>query len=154
MLQTLLPIFPCGITNITDELAVQKENGVVTYFNFSMPVFTHGENDVTTFRMITSQFCVNGNTTQAEIARAFGVSLISVKRSVKLYREQGPKGFYRPRNTRGATVLTSVVLKEVQDLLNQGLVVRNIAKQLKLKQNTIEKAIRVGRLQKPIKKKN
>lgn len=154
MLQTLLPIFPCGITNITDELAVQKENGVVTYFNFFMPVFTHGENDVTTFRMITSQFCVNGNTTQAEIARAFGVSLISVKRSVKLYREQGPKGFYRPRNTRGATVLTSVVLKEVQDLLNQGLVVRNIAKQLKLKQNTIEKAIRVGRLQKPIKKKN
>lgn len=154
MSQTLLPIFPEGVTNITPELAVKKENGMVTYFNFSMPVFMHGESELATFRMITSQFCVNGNTTQAEISRAFGVSLISVKRGVKIYRKHGPKGFYLPRNTRGAAVLTSTVLGEVQELLSQGLVVCDIAKRLELKPNTIDKAIRAGRLHKPIKKKN
>jgi phage portal protein BeeE len=37
--------------------------------------------------MITAQFCESGNAKQAEIARAFGVPPISVKRAVKLYRK-------------------------------------------------------------------
>jgi hypothetical protein len=57
-------------------LAFEKRDGQVTYFNGSMPVFIHDENDVATFRMITAQFCINGNATQAEISRAFGVTLI------------------------------------------------------------------------------
>jgi hypothetical protein len=36
--------------------------------------------------MITSQFCVNGCAKQSDIIRAFGVTSISVKRSVKTYR--------------------------------------------------------------------
>lgn len=153
MLQTKLPIFPEGITNITSDLAFKKENGRVTYFNFSMPVFVHGEEEYETFRMITSQFYVNGTATQAEISRAFGVTLVSVKRSVKIYKQYGPKGFYRPRNTRGAVVLTDKVLKEIQALLFEGETVKDIAEKLKLKQNTIDKAIRAGRLHKLTKKK-
>jgi len=48
-----------------------------------MPVFVHDESDLQTFRMITSQFYINGNATQAEICRAFGVPSITVKRAVK-----------------------------------------------------------------------
>lgn len=153
MLQTKFPIFPDGVTNITSELAFKKENGVITYFNFSMPVFVHGEEEYETFRMITSQFCVNGITTQAEISRAFGVTLVSVKRGVKVYRQYGPKGFYRPRNTRGAAVLTENILKEIQALLDEGITTKEIAEKLQLKQNTIDKAIRAKRLHKPLKKK-
>ena len=152
MLQTKLPIFPHGVTQITSDLAFKNETGRITYFNFSMPVFTHGENEIDTFRMITSQFCVNGNTTQAEISRAFGVTLISVKRSVKCYRTLGPKGFYQPRNTRGPAVLTESVLQSIQELLDNQVTVREIAKQLDLKSNTIDKAIRAGRLHNPVKK--
>jgi transposase len=153
MLQTKLPIFPGGVTNITPDLAFKKENGMITYFNFSMPVFMHGENEINTFRMITSQFCLNGNTTQAQISRAFGVTLISVKRAVSLYRKKGPKGFYEPRNTRGPAVLTEPVLNEIQKFLDQGDLVRDIAKKMELKSNTIDKAIRAGRLHAPSKKK-
>ena len=153
MLQTHLPIFPNEVTNITSELAFKKEDGVVTYFNFSMPIFRHNENELATFRMITSQFCVNKNATQSQIARAFGVTLVSVKRWVKVYKEKGPKGFYEPRNTRGAVVLTAIKLQEAQDLLSKGIAVREIAKQLSLKANTISKAIRAGRLYCPAKKK-
>ena len=146
MLQAHIPIFPPGITQISNDLAFQNEKGTVTYFNFCMPLFTHNENEIDTFRMITSQFCVNGNVKQAEISRAFGVTLISVKRSVKLFRKLGPKGFYLPRNTRGPAVLTESVLQNIQKFLDNQGSVREIAKQLDLKPNTIDKAIRAGRL--------
>jgi hypothetical protein len=77
MPQMQLPIFPDGVEHINAQLAFEKCNGQVTYFNGSMPVFIHDENDVATFRMITAQFCINGNATQVEISRAFGVTLIS-----------------------------------------------------------------------------
>ena len=154
MLQTMLPIFPEGVTNITPELAFKKENGDITYLNFSMPVFTHQENDLATFRMITSQFCVSGYVTQAQIAKTFGVSPISIKRAVKLYRQSGAKGFYAPRNTRGAAVLTDDILEEIQQLLFEEMTVSAIAKKLDLKANTINKATLAGRLHRTIKKKN
>ena len=138
MLQTKLPIFPEGITNITSDLAFKKENGRVTYFNFSMPVFVHGEEEYETFRMITSQFYVNGTATQAEISRAFGVTLVSVKRSVKIYKQYSPKGFYRPRNTREAVVLTDKVLKEIQTLLFEGKTSKEIANKLRVSTRSIE----------------
>ena len=97
MPQIQLPMFPDGVTHITPELAFMNADARVTYFNGQMPVFVHDADDLRTFRLITSQFCVNGNAKQSEIARAFGVSLISVKRAVKCYREKGPQGFYAPR---------------------------------------------------------
>lgn len=44
-------------------------------------------------RMITCQLYVNGSASQAELCRVFGVSKISMLRSVKLYREKGMAGF-------------------------------------------------------------
>jgi len=102
MPQLQLPMFPNGVTHITDELAFERRDGQITYFNGHMPVFTHDEKDIATFRMITSQFCVSGYARQSDIIRAFGVTSISVKRSVKLYRAKGTKGFYAPRVRRGA----------------------------------------------------
>jgi transposase-like protein len=146
MHQEQLPLYPNSVTVIANNLTFKKENNLVTYFNYSMPVFQHDADDIRTFRMITSQFYINGNATQAEISRAFGVTLISVKRSVKLYRTRGPKGFYEPRVTRGASILTTVVLAEIQDYLNRGVPVSEIAENFEIKKNTLQKAILEGRL--------
>jgi transposase-like protein len=154
MPQVQLPIYPTGVTHINANLAFEKKDGCVTYFNGSMPVFSHDESDLNTFRMITSQFYVNGNATQAEICRAFGIPAITVKRAVKKYREEGAAGFYRPRTPRGATVLTGEVLKEAQSLLGQGEEVGDIANTLAIKKNTLDKAILANRLHKPAKKKS
>jgi hypothetical protein len=102
MPQLQLPMFPVGVTPITSLLAFIKEEGNITYFNGSLPVFSHQEEDTQSFRMITAQFCVNGHTQQAEIARAFGVTPISVKRSVKLYRKEGARGFYKQKKQTGS----------------------------------------------------
>ena len=146
MPQIQFPFFPEGVTHITALLAFARRDGRVTYFNGNMPVFFHDETDLASFRMITAQFVVNGHATQAEIARAFGVAKISIKRAVKLYREQGPKGFYAPRNTRGAAVLTPSVLEQAQQLFDEGLHTPEVADRLGIKRDTLSKAVRAGRL--------
>jgi transposase len=153
MPQMQLPIFPDGVEHITSELAFEKRDGQVTYFNGNMPVFVHDENDIATFRMITAQFFINGNAKQAEISRAFGITLISVKRAVKRYREKGVAGFYEAPNRRGAAVLTAEVLTEAQGLLDEGFETSAVAEQLGVKRDTLAKAIRAGRLRKPEKKR-
>ena len=153
MPQMQLPFFPEGVTHITPMLAFGKQDGRVTYFNGNMPVFVHDEADRDSFRMITAQFCVNGNAKQSDIARAFGVPAISIKRAVKRYRKEGPKGFYAQRKTRGPAVLTPAVLERAQQLFDEGLETPEVADQLGIKRDTLSKAVRAGRLHKRAKKK-
>jgi len=153
MPQLILPMFPTGVAHITGDLAVACEGEQVAYFHGALPVFTHERADLATFRMITSQFVVNGNCQQRDIVRTFGVPVITVKRAVKRYREGGPKAFYRPRPTRGAAVLTAAVVERLQARLDEGTDVNTAARELALKPNTVHKAVRAGRLRGPRKKK-
>lgn len=153
MPQLHLPLFPAGVTHVTDELAFEKRDGRITYFNGHMPVFVHAEDDVATFRMITSQFCENGYAKQCDIVRAFGVTSISVKRAVKLYRERGTRGFYAPRVSRGPAVLTASVTAEIESLLIEGVSLGEVAQRLELKLDTLHKAVKAGRIRPVAKKK-
>jgi len=153
MPQMHLPLFPDGVEHITAELAFERRDGQVTYFNGHMPLFIHAEEDTATFRMITAQFCINGNAKQADISRAFGITLISVKRAVKRYRQRGVAGFYEEPQRRGPAVLTAPVLNQAQERLDEGLETSAVAEQLGVKRDTLAKAIRAGRLHKPAKKK-
>lgn len=144
MPQMLLPIYPIGVTHITGELAFKVEDNKVWYFNALMPIFSHEVLDTETFRMITSQFCVNGNVKQVDIVKAFGITSISVKRSVKLYREEGPSGFYKKESKRQNTILTESKKEEAQVLINAGLTLTEVATSLNLKYNTLSKAVRDG----------
>ena len=152
MPQLQLPIFPQGVTEITPSLAFGREDERVTYYYGTLLVFSHQEDDLATFRMITSQFIEAGHVTQAQIARAFGIALVTVKRSVKRYREAGVRGFYAERKARGAAVLTELVLIQVQRRLDDGITVKGVAAELNLKPDTLNKAVRAGRLHLPKKK--
>jgi len=93
MPQLQLPIFPQGLTSITEDLAFQQEDGKVVYFHGLLPVFQHDEKDLKTFRMYTSQLVANKTVRQQDIVRAFGVPLATVKRYMKVHREQGRQVF-------------------------------------------------------------
>src|SRR5207248_8550303 len=106
MPQRQLPIFPAGVTEINNSIAVQKEAGQVVYIHGHLPVFHHDEEDVGSFRMFTSQMIVNGTVKPKEIVKAFGVPSITVKRYVKVFRDRGAKGFYEnKRRQSSASVL-------------------------------------------------
>jgi transposase-like protein len=153
MPQVQLPIFPQGVTPITPELAFQCQDGKVCYFNGHLPVFLHEVDDLATFRMFSSQLVINGNATQAQIARAFGVPLITVKRYVKLYRLRGVRAFFVPPARRAGPKLTPAVCAQAQALLDEGLPVPEVGRRLGLLANTLHKAIRAGRLSANVKKK-
>ena len=93
MPQELFPMFSPDEVMITEFLSYETQNGSIYYFQYGLPIFNHPENDKASFRMFTSQLIVNGNCKQVDIIKAFGVSAISVKRWVKLYRQDGVKGF-------------------------------------------------------------
>ncbi len=149
-----LPVFPAGVMEINSSLAVQQEAGVVWYIHGHLPVFQHEEQDVRSFRMFTSQMIAGGTVKPKEIVKAFGVPMVTVKRYVKLYREQGAKGFYeaKPRHS-SASVLKGEVGEQAQQLLDEGRSVPEVAGELKVLGNTLHKAIRAGRLRGPKKTK-
>jgi transposase-like protein len=146
MPQLQLPMFPDGLSLITEDLAFQREDGKIFYFHGLSPVFQHAEKDLKTFRMYTSQLIATGKVRQRDIVRAFGVPLATVKRYMKLYREQGPAGFYRSPRRRSASVLTPEVRARVQALLEEGKSVPEVSREIGVAGNTLHKAIRAGRL--------
>ena len=97
MPQTILPLFTEDISIINTCLGFKKENGIVYYFQGSIPFYQHAEDDYASFRLVTSQMVVNGIAKQRDIVKAFGVSSISVKRWVKKYKEEGASSFYKKK---------------------------------------------------------
>jgi transposase len=144
--QLLLPLFCEGATEINEVMSYQKRDGMVYYFHAGLPVFVHAEGDVRSFRMFTSQLYVSGNCTQSEIVRAFGVSVISVKRWAKRYREEGAGGFFKRPAARRPAVLTEEVLQKAQRRLAEGEERGAVAEVLGIKPDTLYRAIRSGRL--------
>ena len=90
MPQLQLPMFPVGVTPVTALLAFIKEDGNITYFNGSLPVFSHQEEDTQSF------------------------------------------------------------IEQVQPLLSEHEEAPDIAAKLNIKADTLSKAIRAGRLHKPV----
>lgn len=101
MPQLQLPIFPDGVTEVTPNVAFEKQDGQVVYYNGMLPVFMHAEDDIASFKVIASLLYVNGAAKQVEIVEAFGINPLALKRWVKKFREEGPSAFYA-RKRRGA----------------------------------------------------
>jgi predicted transcriptional regulator len=148
MPQIQLPLFPPELTEISKRISFQKREGKIYYFHYLTPLFSHEEGDLESFRFVTSQLVINGIVKEIEIARAFGVPYISVKRSVKRLKEEGAVGFFKKRKGRTAHVLTEDVIEKAQNLLNKLDNAAEVARRLDLKANTIRKAIQAGRLKK------
>lgn len=153
MPQPHLPLFPADVTSINLHMSFAKREGRVYYFNGPMPVFSHDEKDQASFQMFTSQLVQDGNCSQAEIVRAFGISTISMKRYVKKYREGGPARFFQKKRTRSAVVMTAEVIEQAQERLNAGEAAGEVARGLGINPETLSKAIQAGRLSRPVKKK-
>src|SRR2546425_12345919 len=100
MPQVQLPIFPAGSVEINLDLACRTEGEQVIYYNGNLPGFTHPKNDLASFRLFTSQLIVQGSATQGQIAKAFGVPLVAIKRAAKLYRERGSALLFVPQPPR------------------------------------------------------
>ena len=152
MPQAILPLIPAGATSVNEFISVQHQEGTCIWFHGAFPVFSHAVEDLKSFRLFSSQLVVNGTCKQRELAQAFGISLISIKRYAKKYREEGPEGFFKPRRGRQGHVLTEPVKARAQALLAEGKDRKRVAAELGIKFDTLRKAIADGRVQE-VKKK-
>ncbi len=149
MPQLHLPIFPDATQPINSKIGVYTKEGMVYYFNGSMPFAQHGIDNIAEFKATTSLLIDLKLVKQVEICKAFKVTKESVKRWVKRYRKEGAGTFYQPKKKRkGGTVLTEAVLARVQSHLNQNKSTSEIEKLEGVKADTIRKAINSGRLTK------
>jgi hypothetical protein len=146
MPQVQLPIFPTGCQQINSQLGFQRCGDQITYFNGHLPVFTHEASDLQSFRLFTTQLIVNGTATQRQIVEAFGVSLTTVKRCVKRYRQGGVKAMFAPPRRRQGTQLNPERLTQAQEMLDDGQAVPAISAALGVLPTTLHKAIDGGRL--------
>jgi transposase len=145
MPQVQLPIFPAGSVEINRALACRVEGDQVVYFNGHLPVFTHAKKDLASFRHFSSQL-VQGSATQGDVAKAFGVPLVAIKRATKLYRERGPAGFYVSARRREGSKLNAEKLEQARALLVQGYPLPIVSAQSGVLSDTLRKAISAGRL--------
>jgi transposase-like protein len=145
-------MFPKGVSAINELLAFAQEGDNITYYHGLMPVFTHHKNDNQTFRLILSQFYVNGNASQSELVKALGIPPVTLKRAVKLYKEKGPQGFFEPHKRGGPRVLTIDAVAEIERLFEEGKDVSEIGQQLEIRVDTIKKGIQQGRVKKKLPK--
>ena len=149
-----LPIFSEGVTPITNDVGYEKKGDTVVYYCGTMPVFSHGVEDLDSFRMIVSQLYVNGAVCQATLTRAFQIKPLALKRWVKGYRAEGARAFFQSR-TGGSKpkVLIPEVRARVQSRLDEGQSLSEICAELALNYDVLRKAVADGRLKKPFKKK-
>jgi DNA invertase Pin-like site-specific DNA recombinase len=146
MPQVQLPLFPVGTTHINAELAFARKENQVVYLNGHLPVFTHAVDDLSSFRLFTTQLIVNHTASYGEIARAFGVPLRTLKRCTQRYRTRGAEAFFKPAPPRVGRRLTPERLSEVQRLLDQGHSVPQVSEQTGVLSTTLHKALGSGRL--------
>lgn len=147
MPQGVLPLFYDDATEISNLIFYQKKSGMIYYFYGSFPIFSHAENDEQSFRMFTSQLYVDGKCKQSEIVKAFGVTPISVKRSVAKYRADGPRAFFESKRSKNKPrVLTPDVLNRAQEMFNEGHSRQEVSTALGIKPDTLYRAIHSGRL--------
>lgn len=146
MPQVQLPIFPAGSVEINRDLACRTEEDRVVYYNGHLPVFTHAKNDLASFRLFTSQLIIQGSATQGDIAKAFGVPLVAIKRATKLYRQRGSAGFFVPKARREGSKLNTEKLEQARALLVQGQPLAVVSRQTGVLSDTLRKAVAAGRL--------
>lgn len=146
MPQVQLPIFPEGTTLITAEVGFERRDQQVVYLSGHLPVFTHLQDDLGAFRLFTSQLIVNGVASQGQIGKSFGISLTTVKRCLKRFRERGATAFFTAPPKREGSKLTPERLARAQALLDQAWTVSAISAELGVLATTLHKAIAAKRL--------
>lgn len=144
--QALLPLVAEDATRINDLISVVRQDGQWFYFCGTQPVFQHAEGDLRSFRMFTAQLCVQRACKQTEIIKGFGVSKSSVVRSVNKYRQEGIGGFYQARRVRGAPVMTPEVIRQSEQLFEEGASKAEVARELDIPYDTLRKSIDQGRV--------
>jgi hypothetical protein len=134
---------------VSTHLAMACENGHLTFFNASGPIFTCREDDEGARRFAAALLSDPnlGLATPTEVGKALGRHRSRVHAFRQQYRAEGAEGLeVKRRGPRGASKLKDALLVRAQALLEEGRSMRAVAMALGVSEGTIRKAVREQRL--------
>jgi|SRR3954451_23082867 transposase len=148
-MQLKLPLFPRETKLFNASFGVFSHDGTVFYLHCGQPVGMHLEADHNSFRHKIATFIELGLCTQSQAAHTLHVSIDSIRRSCKQYRENGETTFFAPDIRKGKShKMLPKILERVQSQLDQGKSVNSIAKKEGVSEGTIRYCIDRGKLKK------
>lgn len=94
MPQATLPLFTDDMTIVNLHVGVQKREGMVYYFNGSLPFYHHREEDRSSFKHVICQMLSNNLATRSQLSSAFQISARSISRWLLDFEQSGERSFY------------------------------------------------------------
>ena len=82
-MQTILPLIPCGSSQINDLISVVREEHRWTYYLGGFPIYSHLASDPHHFRLILAQLVQTNPCRPCQLVHVFGITKNKVLRAVK-----------------------------------------------------------------------
>ena len=151
-LQHRITLMPTDAEIISEHLAVARDDGRITFFNASGPIYTSGLDDEETLRY-AAVILTNPEldlATPSQMAQALGRHRSRIHDYCKRHREGGTKALEpKRRGPRGPSKLKGTVLARAQKYLNQGKSNYEVGERVGVSEQTIRKGLKEGRLVRP-----
>ena len=134
---------------ISAKFSLQTQDGKTVYFHYLEPIWSHAEGDRAGQRIAAVQLAERDGVTQAGVAKALGVSAVTVNRWVRLYRKHGTAGLERLEAPRTRTALNPEQQQSAADRLYAGRSLRSVALELDVNRETLRQYQKSGSLPEP-----
>jgi hypothetical protein len=149
-MQFRVPVAPAGSVRISDEVAVLRGDGQVAYIASGVPLFIHAEGDAVGERVAAVQIMELGLAKQSELSAALGVNRSTLFRQHQALKEQGVSGVVdKKRGPQNRHRFTASKRRRVQQLLNEGVSIRQAADAVDVSEGIVRHALRQGDLERP-----
>ena len=148
-MQQILPIFPTDTKMVNHQVGFKQIDDFVHYFVNGMPVYCHALQDKSGYRYVLATLINNNFCSISELSSALGIPKRSVERYAKALREKGISHFFNRKERRGQChKFTPELLKQAQELLNDGFSQQGTAKQIGVSESAIRYHLKAGNLKK------
>ena len=145
--QMHLPTQPAHAESINAVLAIVREGDEVAYFASGVPVFVHAKDDAAGQRLAAVQMMELGLARQDELSAALEVNRTTLYRQSRKVKAEGVLGVVDgKRGPRGPHRFNSQKREQANELLAQGLSMRQTAKRVGVNEATVRLAVRTGEL--------
>jgi transposase len=136
-----LPTQPAGAESINAVLAMVREGNEVAYFASGVPVFVHAKDDTVGRRVAAVQMMELGLARQDELSAALQINRSTLYRQSRKVKAQGVLGVVdSKRGPQGPHRFNAEKCQRAQELLAQGMSMRQTAQELGVSEGTIRRA--------------
>lgn len=144
-MQLSLSVSPANAIPISNSFSMKEFDGVLYYFNNLVPFDFHDSDDYSAQQIRIAKLFISGGATQRQLQCAFGKSRSTVQRIVRIFNEEGERGFYKQRKPRRRTAISDDKVNKASEMLSlPGRTMRSVARELGLSHSTLHENIKAG----------